>query len=348
MTDALIVRQTNSPWSRVVSRESVENALKTHQSARDLGRALAVRYLVRGNVTRNGEAFAVALSVLNADTDQVLGTREFTWPASRPVNVHRRELDGAMGYLAGRGYRLRCRHSRAKNPDDLAATRRSANDAWKNDKASYEAAMPLLRRALAMSPNDRLALMLLVKVNLCECRMAWSSNPEEQERIGADALDRYLSLYPSDRPMLLFKAALYELHGRYEDALVLVDRLLEKSPDNPDLLAIKASDLSKLGRDKEGLALIGTAMREGPVVVEPGNCRGTALQARAIRRSRRTRPKGHRRDGQGGEERDHPASGRTSSCCEPRRRPTATACPRRRRFSTSSTRPIRICGHFPR
>lgn len=266
VTDALIARQTNSPWSRVVSRESTEDALKKYRAANDLGRALNVRYLVRGSVTRNGESFAVALSVLNAETDQVLGTREFKWPAGRPVNIYRPELDGAMGYLAGRGYILEVAQSKAKKPDDLDVRDLAylANNAWKNDKASYEVAMPLLRRALAQSPNDRLALMLLVRVNLCECRNAWSSNPQEQEKIGADALDRYLDKYPSDRPMLLFKVGLYELHGRYEDALVLIDRLLEKSPDDPELLAIKASDLAKLGRDKEGLALIEAAMREDP------------------------------------------------------------------------------------
>jgi uncharacterized protein HemY len=55
---------------------------------------------------------------------------------------------------------------------------------------------------------------------------------------------------------------LYELHGRFEDSLVLVDHLLEKTPEDPELLGAKAFDLVKLGRSNEALAVIEDSMRQ--------------------------------------------------------------------------------------
>jgi tetratricopeptide (TPR) repeat protein len=62
--------------------------------------------------------------------------------------------------------------------------------------------------------------------------------------------------------MLLQKIGLYEMHGRFDDALVLYERLLEKSPEDPVLLGGMAYDQLKLDRAKEGLALLEKAMRE--------------------------------------------------------------------------------------
>ncbi len=122
--------------------------------------------------------------------------------------------------------------------------------------------MPLLRRVLAKSPADRLGLMLMARINLCECRKHWSANPDEQEKIGADAVEAYLSKYGEDRNMLMQKIGLYQLHGRFDDALVIFERLLEKSPEDPELLSGMAYDYLKLGKAKEGLALLERAKRE--------------------------------------------------------------------------------------
>lgn len=266
VTEAFIDRQTNSPWARVVSRGSVEEALKKHTSAKDLGRALNVHFLLRGNVRRAGEAYNVTASIIDAEADQVLGTREFGWPNGKAVHGYSARIDKTVGTLAAMGYRIELARTKQKKSEDLDVRDLAylANESWKNDKASYDVAMPLLRRALAQSPDDRLALLLMVRVNLCECRNSWSANPEEQEAIGAEAVERYLAKYRNDLPMTLQRAGLYELHGRFEDALVLVDPLLEKSPDDPRLLGAKAFDLFKLGKAKEALVLVEEAIRQDP------------------------------------------------------------------------------------
>jgi len=264
LTEAFIDRQTNSPWARIVSRGSVDEALKKHASAKDLGQALRVHFLLRGNVTRGGEGYNVTASIIDAETDRVLGTREFSWPAGKAVHGYSSRINSTVGALAGMGQKIELARSQQKRTEDLDVRDLSylASDAWKNDKASYDVAMPLLQRALALAPDDRLALRLMVNMNLCECRNSWSKNPQEQESIGADALEKYLAKYPDDRYMTIQRMGLYELHGRFEDALVLGDRLLEKNPDDPFLLGAKGYDLFKLGKVKEALALIEVSMRQ--------------------------------------------------------------------------------------
>ena len=264
VTEAFIDRQTNSPWARVVSRGSVQDALKKHASATDLGRVLNVHFLLRGNVTRAGDAYNVTASIIDAETDRVLGTKEFSWSSGKAVNGYSSQINRTVGLLAGMGFQIELARTRLKKSEDLDVRDLAylANDAWNNDKASYEIAMPLLQRALSLAPDDRLALRLLVNMNLCECRNSWSINPQEQEKIGADAIERYLAKYPNDRFMTLQKMGLYELHGRFEDALVLVDRLLEKNPEDPELLSAKAFERFKLGRSTEALVLLEDAMRQ--------------------------------------------------------------------------------------
>ena len=264
--DALITRQTNSPWSRVVSRESVEAALKSGVPADSLGRTLRVRYLIRGNIVSSKDSFLTTLAIVDAASGQVMGSRDFSWPASRPVNVYRPEIDSTIGALAGKGYRRELEQVKLKKDSDFDARDMAylANDVWDHTREGYDKAMSLLRRSLAKAPDDRLSLMLLARINLCECRGNWSKNPKEQEKIGSDAVDKYLARAPADRPMLLWKAYLHDVNGRFDDALVLLDRLLEKSPGDPELLANKAYDLHKLGQSREALALVQEVMREDP------------------------------------------------------------------------------------
>lgn len=266
VTEALMARQTDSPESRVVSRGSVEDALKKHTSAKELGRALNVHFLLRGNATRAGDGYKVTASIVDAESDRVLGTEEFSWPHGKAVHAYDLQIDRTVGLAVYSGFNVELARTKQKKSEDLDVRDLVylARDAWNNDKASYDMAMSLLQRALALAPDNRLALKLLAEVNLDASRVYWSSNPQEQEKIGADAVERYIAKYPSDRAMTLQRMALYDLHGRFEDSLVLVDRLLEKNPEDPILLGERAYRLFKLGRSKEALVLVENVMRQDP------------------------------------------------------------------------------------
>lgn len=91
--------------------------------------------------------------------------------------------------------------------------------------------------------------------------MAWSHNVEEQKAVGAAALARYLEIDPTNEDMLVSKAQLFQLRGRFDDALILTDSMLQRDPDDPIAQWVKGVSLLRLGRVPEAVA-IGDALVE--------------------------------------------------------------------------------------
>src|SRR5262249_34881092 len=112
-----------------------------------------------------------------------------------------------------------------------------------------------LNRATALSPDDPLAIDLTATINLCDCINAWSKNPEEQKAIGTKAMEKYLRIDPNSTSMLLEKAGLFQLRGRYEESLVITDGLLRRDPESRDAMETKAYGLLRLGRAPEAMPL---------------------------------------------------------------------------------------------
>jgi tetratricopeptide (TPR) repeat protein len=131
-------------------------------------------------------------------------------------------------------------------------------------KTAYLQSTTLLQRALAESPDDRLATFLVAEFNLCDCVMGWSKNIEQQKAIGAAALERYLSMDPANVEMLLEKAALFQLRGRYDESLIIADSLLQQDPENFDASWSKAQDLLHMGRAAEALPLADALLERSP------------------------------------------------------------------------------------
>jgi adenylate cyclase len=267
VTEGIVTRQTISPWARVVSRESTEEALRGHPGIKELGRALNVHFIIRGTVVRRGENFNTTLSLIDAESDRVLATQELKWPSNKPFNpkntIFRVDV---VGSLEGEAYGVERQRSKNKRPEDLDALDLVylASGEWKGDESSYKAVMSLLQRALSLSPDDPRALRVMAYVNLDASRTKWAKNPKEQEEIGANAVDRFLRAVSknNDPRMLFWKMYLYRIHGRFEDALAISDRLLEDDPEDSEQLREKAYNLLKLGRAAEALPLITLVLRQ--------------------------------------------------------------------------------------
>lgn len=143
------------------------------------------------------------------------------------------DLENILGWLTYQALRLEVERARSK-PDDALDVRDLAFRAYvewgshpeQDPKAAYTTATRLLRRALALSPDDNLALYLTASVNLCDRVDGWSTNVAEQQAIGAAALDKYLQRNP-------------------RDALAAVERALELR-DDPDGDALAAGCLYEL------------------------------------------------------------------------------------------------------
>jgi TolB-like protein len=259
-TDAL--QAERSTWVHSSPRASVDHAASRMSGSKELAEALNVHFLITGLLAADAPRYKLTLSVIDGATEHVLATKEIdlgTGPVTASV---RRQIDDALDTLVFAGVTSEVERMRAKPVDELDVRDLSfrAYVDWfqhhdEDGKGAYTRATDLLKRALTLAPDDRLALWLTAQVNLCNCVYGWSSNPAEQQAIGAAALDKALEFDPTDLHLLAAKSLLFELRGRYEESLLLADAILKRDPERTTPLVIKARDLLKLGRPAEALPL---------------------------------------------------------------------------------------------
>ena len=265
MTDAASAAEESRPrWAQVASRKRVEQAVAKHVGMKDLATALNVHFLIRGNVTRATSGYNVEIFVVDGVTERVLGTKSLGVGDGTLTERLREELDNAMGFVTYKGLEAEVERAQDKPVERLTcATCRSAPRSSgtrrkhrRTRRAPMSSAMELLNRALALSPNDGLALYLTASVNLCDCVEGWSKRVEEQQAIGAAAMEKYLQRDPESPSMLTLKAKLYALQGKFEESLSIVESVLRKNPGHADAFAVKAYDLLKLGKPQEALTAL--------------------------------------------------------------------------------------------
>jgi len=209
--------------------------------------------------------------VVDGVTERVLGTKSLTIAADGITTRRREELNSALGWLTYNALAAEVGRARSKPIESLDVRDLSfrAYVDWndkkehKDEKGAYITATDLLSRALTLAPDDLLALYITAQVNLCDCVNGWSKNVEEQQAIGAAALEKYLRRDPDSPRMLSLKADLFALRARYEESLLVAESVLKRDPENSEALKIRAYDLLKLGRPQEALPAVNELLERG-------------------------------------------------------------------------------------
>jgi tetratricopeptide (TPR) repeat protein len=262
--DALLAQlEEASIWGQLASQASLSRALAKSAEPREVAKALNVHFLIRGNVLRAAAGYEVKLYTLDGTTERVLGTATLAIPPNGVVPRWSEDVMLTAWSLMFHG--MEAEVAAAHNKPDAALDVRDltfrAFVNWvpehegKNGQGAYISAADLLKRALTLAPDDALAIRGTADINLCDCVEGWSTNVVEQQSIGAAAVDKYLSSHPNDFFMLEHKAEVYQLRGRYQESLLLLDSLLARNAEESDVISLKASALLHLGRPKEALAL---------------------------------------------------------------------------------------------
>jgi tetratricopeptide (TPR) repeat protein len=245
-------------WAHVAPRRSVQDAANRLTSAAALASDLKVHFLIRGTVASAASGSTVTLAVLDGATEHVLATSELHVAADATVPRWGGYVSNAVYHLlyAALEAEVKAESDQPLDALDVRALSFRAYVDWRQHrgraaKQGYTDASDLLKRALVLAPDDPLATYLTAHINLCDCVLGWSTNVEEQKTIGAAALEKYLSMDPGDGEMLVARAELFQLRGRFQESLVVLDSLLQHDPENEDALATKAVSLLRLGRAQE-------------------------------------------------------------------------------------------------
>jgi tetratricopeptide (TPR) repeat protein len=254
--------ELNKLWVHAATPAQVLEAVSHTIRPADLARQLDVHFLVRGTVARSEPGYIIHLYTVDGITERELGSQDVTVPKDALVPRWLDDVDVAIGLLVYYGLQ-----AEVKRRSDVPAAKLDVRDltfrafdqwmsqAGENAKRGYDSATELLKRALALDPNDLLALKVTATINLCDCINAWSKNPQEQRAIGADAVDRFLIREPTNTSILFQKGVLFQITGRWEESLQLANAILRQNPDNYQGLDLKATSLMKLGKAGEALPI---------------------------------------------------------------------------------------------
>lgn len=260
-------------FSHVAPRSNVEEATARLTSPKALAKALDVHFLIRGEVEKAAAGNTVKLLLVDGSNERVLGTRDMEIPPDALVPRYLDDVGDALRQIVLLGMEAEVKRESSKPVDqlDVRALSFRALSTWRahrgqEAKQGYTSATELLTRALALAPDDPLATYLTADINLCDCVMAWSHNPDEQKAIGTAAMERYLLMDSNDAEMLVDKAEIYQLRGHYDDALIVTDGLLARDPGSSDALATKALSLLRLGRAPEAIPIVDGLVARYPAV----------------------------------------------------------------------------------
>jgi adenylate cyclase len=262
ITDAVAASLEGRPQlAQMVSRKSVEQAMARRAAAKDLASDLNVHFLIRGNVVPATSGYSVELLLVDGATERVVDTRTLAVGNGGLTPRSREQLQAAINWLTYGAIQVEVQRARDKpfaalDVRDLsfrAYVDYNEKKAVRDEKGAYATATNLLNRALAIAPDDPMALGLTALVNLCDCVEGWSKNVEEQQAVGLAALEKSLQRDPDSPSMRMLKSRVYALHGRFEESLVIADSVLKKDPTWNEALEVRAYDLLKLGRPAEAI-----------------------------------------------------------------------------------------------
>jgi TolB-like protein/cytochrome c-type biogenesis protein CcmH/NrfG len=257
------------PGSFVLSRGTASSYRGRAADARQIGRELAVRYLLAGSILAEGKKMRVNTQLIETVSGNQVWSERFD---AERVSVLQVEDEIVTRLSRAIALKIIDFEAERRAREDIAGT--NAGDlvmrgtAALNRPSSQQTmiqARTLFNDALAIEPDNADALAGLGTTLVFEfVNGYYDSGGEERLRKAADLLERALALAPHHLTGLKASAALARAQGRFEDAIAVANGVLSENPGEP--WAYKELGLANmyLGRLDEALDWFAKADRIGP------------------------------------------------------------------------------------
>ena len=223
------------PGAHVIARVSTQAYSAAATDLRQVGRELGVRYVVAGNVDRNGDQVTMSLYLAETETGAIRWTERFDTTVTQLHAAERQVADRVANTLHVRlvaAEALRIESNPARNPaaDELAL---EAWAAWnRGSPADVARAKELAQKALALDDRSVLAWKTMASWHL-RARIN-QSIPAEVAIAGAEAAARRAMEIDPEHPLVhtVYGASL-ALRGRYEEAEQALAHEIATNPSHP-------------------------------------------------------------------------------------------------------------------
>jgi TolB-like protein/tetratricopeptide (TPR) repeat protein len=270
MTDSLITDLSRAlPGSFVVARATAFTYKGKAIDARQIGRDLDVRYALEGSVLFEGQQIRINARLVDCQVGNEIWGERFDTSRVELLKVQDEivgRLSRSIGLQVVSFAAQRSERENPKNPEAIDLVLRA--QATLNRPSSAEnmiEARTLFERALKLQPENVDALAGVATTYIFEMLNSYYSSDNELRLERAEPLLKR-ALAVDDRNIIALKAhaALLRAQGKFEDAIVAAQLIIDQNPGEPWAYKEIALSTMYLGRIEDSLVWFQKAELIGP------------------------------------------------------------------------------------
>ena len=233
----------------------------------EVGRILAVRYVLSGTVRRAGERGRITVELLEVRTGHPCWSERYDRCLDDLFAVQDEISHAIVGIVEPILHRAEMDRISRSPPKDLQAHELMLR-AWRLSDEGYEegnrAAQRDCEEAIRLDPKYSDAHSQLAWILWYGALNGWTDDPKGSLRRALDCAERALLLNPKDYDALGARSVALVGLGRYATAARIVEELAKKFPGHDRATMYQGEILSSLGRHEEAVELIQHSMEINP------------------------------------------------------------------------------------
>jgi TolB-like protein len=260
MVDDLTVALSASHRIKLVASSANSAYRKEARDLRQIGRELAVRYLLEGNVRRVGGTLRVTAQLVEAETDNILWSQKFDSPLAEIAALQEDLAAEVAAHLGVQVGRAELEHALRKPADITAweAMLRSDYHLFRSTRSGYEAAVAEAKRAVEIAPDYGPAYAVLAAAQAQLLRSHGGDEPALAREL-AETVERACAFEPNTPLVLCRIAAAYTEMGKLDEAMTCAQRGITLNPNIDMLHQVLARIYLQLGQPEECMASLDAA-----------------------------------------------------------------------------------------
>ena len=236
-------------------------------SPEEIGRDLAVGYLVEGNVRQIGDRVRVSAQLVDTRQGRVLWSARFDEALADVFALQDNITTQIVSALAIRVAQIEQRRVFAKPTENLEAydyVLRARPAFQRPTRANYVEARVLLRRAIELDPNYAAAYAALAETYHIGASMGWAESPTANLSRAEELAIKALTLDHSEVRARVILARVHIFHQRYKQAEAEIERAMAINPNDAQSLAGRGNILMWLGQTDAAIEALEQAQRIDP------------------------------------------------------------------------------------
>ena len=253
----------------VISHASTRGYVGDRVDPRTVRRDLGVRYMLAGSMRRQGGRVRIQTELSDTDTGAVVHSERFDGISADLFELQDQITSQIVSIIAPHVRDAELRRVQRKRPENMDAydlVLRASDLMYRLNLDDFNAALPLLKRAIELDPSYAKAYAMAAKWHGLTFGQGWSHNPQEDaaetDRLASEAIAR-----DSGDALALALCGHHKafLFRDYERAIALFDRALAAGPNSALAWTLSSPTYSYIGDTAQAIVRAKRGLRLSPL-----------------------------------------------------------------------------------